>query len=152
MNILLVYATYSNSTFSACQVLSEELTTKGHTVSMVLAREVTTAQIEAANLVILASPSWDHSGEQGMPHEDYERFKDIIGSTTFPDKQFAIVGLGDSTYTYFCGAVDHLEKMVAALQGKLITESLKIDQFYMAEAENTQKVKQWAAALAQKLS
>jgi flavodoxin I len=152
MKIVIVYATYSNSTFTAAHILDEELKKLGHTTEVVLARDVQVPQLQAAEVVVIASPSWDYTGTQGMPHEDYDIFKRTIGATTFPDKKFAIMGLGDSTYTYFCGAVTHLEKMVADMQGKLVTESLKLDQFYFAEAENTQKVKQWAATLAQKLS
>lgn len=151
MKIALVYATYSNSTFTASEALKAELEAKGHQVDMVLAKEVKLPQLQEADAIVLASPSWDYNGTQGMPHEDYEVFRVTVGTTTFPDKKFAILGLGDSTYTYFCGAVAHLEELVHNLQGKLVTESLKIDQFYMDEQGNTQKVKDWAAGLVAKL-
>lgn len=152
MHILLAYATYSNSTFTAVHTLAEELTQRGHTCEIILARDVQTPQIEQTDVVLLASPSWDYSGQQGMPHEDYEVFRKNVGSTTFPGKKFAIMGLGDTNYTYFCGAVGHIEEMVTELQGQLVIESLKLDQFYIYEQENTVKIKQWAAQLASKLS
>jgi flavodoxin I len=144
MNVLLVYATYSNSTYSAAEIASTELKDAGHTVEIVLARETKPEQLQAADLVILASPSWDYFGDQGQPHEDYLVFNKTMADTTFPDKKFAILGLGDSTYTYFCGAVEHLQATVEKLQGKLIVESLKIDQYYINEVTATQQIKEWA--------
>jgi flavodoxin len=132
--------------------LAEELQQRGHSTEIMLARDVKSDNIKNADLVILASPSWDYSGQQGMPHEDYETFSKNIGADTFPGKKFAIMGLGDMNYTYFCGAVGHIEEMVAKLQGELVTESLKLDQFYIYEQENTVKIKQWAAQLAKTLS
>lgn len=152
MKILIVYATYSNSTFTAAHIASEELADAGHEVEIVLARDAQVTQLQAADVVFLASPSWDYHGDQGQPHEDYLLFDKTMEGETFPGKKFAILGLGDSTYTYFCGAVEHLAQKIEAFQGKLIHEPLKIDQFYMYEQESTQKVKEWSRELAQKLS
>lgn len=151
MKVALIYATYSNGTFSAAQTLKAALEERGHQVNMVLAKDVQVPQLQEADLIVLASPSWDYNGTQGMPHEDYEVFRVTVGTTTFPDKKFAILGLGDSTYTYFCGAVTHLDELVKNLKGTLIHEPLKIDQYYMDEPGNTQKVKDWAIGLMGKL-
>lgn len=151
MKILIVYATYSNSTFTATHLAADELQAAGHTVDLVLARDAKPEQLSAADFVILASPSWDYHGDQGQPHEDYLLFNKTMENMTFPEKKFAVLGLGDSTYTYFCGAVEHIEKTVEKMQGKLIIESLKIDQFYMFEQESTKKVQEWAREVAKKL-
>ncbi len=151
MNILIVYATYSNSTFTAVHLAAEELQAAGHTVELVLARDAHVTHLQNAAVVILASPSWDYHGEQGQPHEDYLLFNSVTADSSFPGKKFAVLGLGDSSYTYFCGAVAHLEKIVERFQGHLFIESLKIDQFYMFEDEASKKVREWARAVAAKL-
>lgn len=152
MRILVVYATYSNSTFLAASILETELMNAGHQVSLNLVSEVDIEQFKNVDLIIFTSPSWDNNGEQGLPHQDYEGFKERLGNITFPNHKFAIMGLGDSTYTYFCGAVSHLEKMVEKMQGTLVLPSLKLDQFYIYEQECTQEIKKWAAAVNSKLT
>jgi flavodoxin I len=151
MKILIVYATYSNSTFTAAHLAEQELKDANFEPQVILAREVQPEHIQNADLVIIASPSWDYHGNQGQPHEDYLLFRKAMEGKTFPGKKFAVLGLGDSTYTYFCGAVAHLEEMIAQLQGKLLVDSLKIDQFYMYEPESTQKIKEWTRRVAKQI-
>ncbi len=151
MKILLVYATYSNSTFTAVHIAEQEFRDAELEPQVILARDVQPSDIQAADLVILASPSWDYHGDQGQPHEDYLIFRKTMEGNTFPNKQFAVLGLGDSTYTYFCGAVKHLEELISQLQGTLFHDSLKIDQFYMYEPESTQKIKEWSREVAKKV-
>lgn len=151
MKLLLVYATYSNSTFTAIHIAEQEFKDAELETEIILARDVQPEHIAAADVVVLASPSWDYHGDQGQPHEDYLIFNATMENQTFPNKKFAVLGLGDSTYTYFCGAVTHLEATIARLQGKLVHDSLKIDQFYMYEPESTQKIKDWARQLVQKI-
>lgn len=148
----MVYATYSNSTFLATSILETELVSADHEVSLNLVSEVDIEQFKNVDLVIFTSPSWDNNGVQGLPHQDYDGFRERLGNITFPGHKFAIMGLGDSTYTYFCGAVGHLEKMVEKMQGTLVIPSLKIDQFYIFEQERTAEIKQWAAELSAKLA
>lgn len=151
MNITIVYATYSNSTFMAAEHLAEQLKQAGHVPQIVQAKEVSADAISAADAVILASPSWDYHGQQGMPHEDFQDFAQTVSGLDLGEKPMAIMGLGDSTYQFFCGAVAHLEKQVTELNGKLVVTSLKIDQYYMQEAAATQAITDWAAQLASTL-
>lgn len=150
MKILIVYATYSNSTFTAAHIAEQEFRDAALETEVILARDVRPEHLENADVVLLASPSWDYHGDQGQPHEDYLIFRKVMEGKTFPNKKFAVLGLGDSTYTYFCGAVGHLEEIIKQLQGQLLHESLKIDQFYMYEPESTQKIKEWSREVAKK--
>ncbi|MBP7768348.1 flavodoxin domain-containing protein [Candidatus Woesebacteria bacterium] len=152
MHIVLVYGTYSNSTYSASMTVQDTLEKKGHSVTVVEALAVTLELLEQAEALIFASPSWDHSGHQGMPHEDYVPLMQLVGDTTFPGKQCAVMGLGDNSYTYFCGAVAHLEAFIQKFQGQLVIDSLKIDQYYMDEPANTIKIQAWGDELAEKLA
>lgn len=147
MQISIVYATYSNSTSSAVEILSSELAARGHEPQILPAREATPEQLQKSDVVILASPSWDHSGHQGMPHEDYDEFIQKMQNCKLEGKKCAVMGLGDSNYTYFCGAVDHLEKLLNTMGGSLTLPSLRIDQFYVFEGESTVQIKNWAAQL-----
>lgn len=149
MHILLLYATYSGSTMTASQVLSDALTELGHTVDMQLVSEFDKSLISSAQALILASPSWDYNGKQGMPHEDFESCVSQCSEQVKLDgKPFAVMGLGDSNYTHFCGAVTHLKKFAEDMGGKMIVDPLKIDQFYIDEETHTQSIKDWASNIA----
>lgn len=152
MNILLVYATNSGATDMASQIVESELTAKGHTITRKQIRETTPDELGTFEAVIMGSPSWDFDGKEGMPHEDYQPFMDAAKGKTFENKPFAVFGLGDSSYSVFCGAVDHLEAFVKELKGKLVTESIRIDGFYYRQDVHTQALKEWVEKLHKALS
>ena len=147
MNILLLYATNSGGTQQASQMVASLLQEKGHTVSMKNPKESKTDEIAGADLIIFASPSWDYQDKEGQPHEDFFPFLESLKGKTFENKPFAILGLGDSSYAHFCGAVDEFEKVVQNLKGKLVVPSLKIDGYYLRMDENNQTVRDWGSKL-----
>ena len=152
MKVLLVFATNSGGTQLASQIIAETLTKNNHQVTVKEVRESAPADFAAYDLIILASPSWDYEGLEGQPHPDYAPFMENAKGKRFAGKKFAVFGLGDSSYTYFCGAADELEKFVKELGGTLVIESLKIDGFYLDQENNSEKLRQWAQNLVQKIS
>jgi len=132
----------------AAQTVSDELTKKGHQVTMKEARMTVVEDFNASQAVILGSPSWDYEGREGMPHEDFVVLIEKLKSAAFEGKQFAVFGLGDSTFPHFCGAVTHLEEFVAAVKGTLVVPSLKIDKYFNDQTGNTAKITEWADSLA----
>lgn len=148
MNILLIYATNSGGTFLASEIVQNTLTSHNHTVTVKNVREADLGELANFDAIIFGSPSWDYEGKQGMPHEDYLPFLEKAQGKTFAGKPFAIFGLGDRSFTYFTGAVDHLEEFVKKLQGKLIMESLRIDGFFFNQEANSKLVADWAEKLA----
>lgn len=136
----------------AAEYLSQQLTQLGHQVTLSQAREATYEGLEKADAVLLASPSWDRDAQQGMPHEDFDFLAAQLKDKKLPQKHMAIMGLGDSSYTFFCGAVTHLEKLVAQLQGTLCVPSLKIDSYYLQEQSAQDQIREWAASIHQTLT
>lgn len=130
MNILIVFATNSGTTQVVQELITGVLTRAGHTVTVKEARDAKPEDINASQVVLLGSPSWDFGGSEGMTHEDFVPLMEKLRTMKFDGKPFAIFGLGDSSYKHFCGAVDHLEKLVADIGGKLATPSLHIDNYY----------------------
>lgn len=150
MNILLVWATNSGTTQTVAQMVSDALTAAGHTVTSKEVREVTPQDFTAAQAILLGSPSWDFEGHEGYPHEDFLPFIEKM-KTTEVAKPFAVFGLGDSSYKFYNGAVDHLEEFVKNMKGTLVVPSLKIDKFYNDQTGNTDKVNAWIEELKKKL-
>lgn len=147
MQITIVYATYSNSTALACEQLCQLLTNAGHSVSLQTATETTKDTLLKPELLVLASPSWDYNGQQGMPHEDFLTMQQAVGDVALQGKLTAILALGDSSFTYFCGAADHLTKWLADHGGKAVVPPLMIDQYYANEATARQQIADWSTQL-----
>lgn len=150
MNILLVYATNSGSTASAAQIISDVLSGKGHTVSIKDAKTATPEDVTTAPFFILGSPSWDHDGLEGQPLPEMEEFIARSKEIKLNGKPCAVFGLGDRSYTYFCGAVTYLEAFIKRTGGRLVVPSLKVDGFYM-KPEASANITTWANALADAL-
>ncbi len=151
MNILVLAASNSGSTFAACDLVNAALTNAGHTVTQKNPKEVAVNDLGAADAVILASPSWDYKDKEGQPHEDFFPLLQSLEGKTLEGKPFAILGLGDITYTHFNGAVDIFEALVQSLRGKLVVPSLRIDRFYQQQ-DSHEKVTSWANTLGQELT
>lgn len=143
MNVLLAYATNSGSTYTVSELVSNTLSEKGHQVDVKNIPEVEHREFGNYDLIIFASPSWDHEGNEGYPHSDFVYFMEGVGDAKYSGKKFAIVGLGDSNYEHFCGAVDHLQEFIKKLEGEEVVEPVKIDQYFMDPETHNQKVKDW---------
>ena len=152
MKVLIVFATNSGGTQLASDIVKENFIKNNHEAVVKEVRETNPDEFASFDLVILSSPSWDYEGLEGQPHPDYRPFMESSHGKKFVGKRFAVLGMGDSSYTYFCGAVDHLENFVKELGGTLIDKSLRINCFYLDQTTNSQKVTDWSQALAQKLS
>ena len=147
MQISIIFATYSNSTALACDVLAAELTAAGHTVQQETAAAATLESLQKPDLLILASPSWDYNGEQGMPHEDFTALRARLDAVSLANKPTAVMALGDSSFTYFCGAATHLRTWLEEKGGKTVIEPLKIDQYYANENLAQEQIKAWGKQL-----
>ncbi len=131
----------------AAQALEQVLQQAGHEVKLKMALETQPSDFESFELVILASPSWDYGGQEGMPHDDFMMMIDKFGEAKFNDQAFAILGLGDSNYNKFCGAVDYLTQWIEKIGGKLVGQPLKIDQYFMNEQTANEEILRWGKTL-----
>ena len=134
----------------AAQAAQQILTENKYEVVLQLASEVTPEEIKSYEYIVLASPSWDDHGRDGMPHEDFLRLQERVGDA-FTGKHIAMLGLGDNTYAHFCGCVDYIEGWMSDTKATLIMPSLRVDNFYFDTDGNTKKVKEWAEELVKHL-
>ncbi|KKP61355.1 MAG: Flavodoxin [Candidatus Roizmanbacteria bacterium GW2011_GWA2_34_18] len=144
MNIGIFYATYSGGTQMAADFLTQSLKASGHTVDMKPIVKVSFVDTLSYDLRIFASPSWDNDGKEGQPHIDFISFMEKSAGKKFSNKPCVVFGLGDISYGHFCGAVDHLEKFIKKSGGKLVTESLRIDNYLIDMDGYNKKLAEWA--------
>lgn len=147
MNILIVYATYSGGTQAACEFLTRTLSDNGHQVTMKMVNEISFDETLNYDLRIFASPSWDYEGKEGQPHQDFIDFINKSEGKSFNGKQSVVLGLGDSSYAHFCGAVPIIEEFIKKSGGILKTDSLMIDGYLFNMDANNVKISDWAKKL-----
>jgi flavodoxin I len=147
MNILIVFATYSGGTQTVAEIISNALQKKGHSVSVKNPKQTKGDDITSSNLTIFCSPSWDVNGKDGQPHEDFFALMEATKTIMFENIQFAVVGLGDSTYPHFCGAVNVLESFITKKKGVLKSPSLRIDGFFYDEIKHRKTIEEWVHTL-----
>lgn len=147
MKILVIYTTNSGGTETAAKHLSSTFEKNAHETTLVNPKDATIEHIVAADLIVLASPSWDFESKEGQPHEDFNSMLQDPDTKKFTGKKFAILGLGDTSYTYFCGAVDVLESFVKTAGGTLVISSLRIDGYFSHMEASNDAITQWAGTL-----
>jgi flavodoxin len=151
MNIYIMYATNSGSTYTAAKVIKESLEEAGHHVSLNNARECQLSDCLNADFVIWGSPSWKWEDDEGAPHEAFIERMQQEASIDFASKRFAVYGCGDSDYTYFCGAVDKLSTFIREHHGEIVTEPLRLDGFFFNLDASVESAQNWATELSSKL-
>jgi flavodoxin I len=147
MKTLILFATYSGGTQAASQLIEATLKNKNHDITVKGPADLNPDDLNNYNLVILCTPTWDFNGKEGQPHEDFIAFMEKCKGKVYENISFAIMGLGDSSYTHFCGSVDVLESFVTQIKGKLSVPSLKIDGFFYDQQKNSDLIKKWAESI-----
>ncbi|MBM9612836.1 flavodoxin [Desulfobulbus rhabdoformis] len=123
---LIVYGSTTGNTETTAIEIGNVLGKEGHEVVL---QDVSKSKVEdlgnGYDLTLLGSSTW---GDDEIEfQEDFASFFEEMDNADLKDKKVAVFGCGDSTYTYFCGAVDELQAKVESLGGKVVVESLKID-------------------------
>lgn len=144
MKIAIFYATYSGSTQAASEILKQELEKLNQVVDLKMISEVGFDEIKNYDLMIFASPTWDYEDKEGQPHQDFFTFMNSCQGKSFENKSFAVMALGDSSYTHFCGAAYVLEEFIKSHQGIIKNQSLKIDGYLFDTEKNNQLIANWA--------
>lgn len=156
MNIFLVYGTNSSGTALAAEAITNRLREAGHQVTIQHARETTPDDLrKPADLIILGSCTWERFTPEGKRLEgelQQHMYTLVHAADVNPKQSFALFGLGDSSYTDFCAAADHLEEAVKGWMGRLIIPTLRIDSYFFDLTKNRKRIEDWATDLIQKLS
>ncbi len=138
------YATYSGGTQAASEFLTQTLQTAGHQITTKMISEVAFEDVLNFDLIVFASPSWDFDGREGQPHQDFISFMEKSAGKKMEGKNCAVLGLGDSSYAHFCGAVPIIEEFIKTAGGTLKTPSLMIDGYLFDMEKNNAAIAEWA--------
>jgi flavodoxin short chain len=139
---LIIYgSTTGNTEFAAEEI---ETILKDNNVEITL-KNVTDAGVEEFennfDLYLLGASTWGDD-EIELQEDFVDFFDDMKAAPSFEGKRFAVFGCGDSTYDYFCEAVDAIEERIKAKGGQLVAEGLKID----GDPE-TEEIREWTESV-----
>lgn len=146
MKILLVYATNSGSTYLVSERIRVILARR-FSIQAQKAADTRPTDLRKYNLIILGTPSWSVEGHEGYPHETVLALIRGLNREAVSRQRFALFGCGDTSYTYFCGAVDYLEKWVADSGGTQVGPSLRIDGYFFDLVRHEHLTDEWARKL-----
>lgn len=141
---LIVYGSTTGNTETVAGRIEDVMSQKGFSVTL---KNVIDAKVEELgngyDVTLLGASTW---GEDDIEfQEDFEPFFEQLDRAKIKDKKVALFGCGDSSYEYFCGAVDELENKMGELEANVVNMSLRID----GDPENVDsEVVEWAEEVA----
>ncbi len=124
--VLIVYGSETGNTESIAEAVKKELVSKGHEVDCKSAGSVSAANLaDGYDCVLMGASAWgiDTLELQGDFAELAEDFSDMGLS----GKKCAAFASGDTSYEYYCGAVDFFEAKFDECGAKTVAEGLKVE-------------------------
>ncbi|RPA62762.1 flavodoxin [Shewanella frigidimarina] len=92
-------------------------------------------------LIVVSSTT----GQGDIPEDISPWFSELKSSAPYlPLLQYSLIGLGDSSYETFCGAIKQFDELLTELGAKPLTERLEIDACETMEPEI--EAKTWIAS------
>lgn len=145
---LIVYGSTTGNTESVANKVCEFLEQSDIETIVKNVTEVTPAELgNGFDMTLLGSSTW---GDDSIEfQEDFEPFyENLDKATQLQGKKVALFGCGDSSYEYFCGAVDKLEEKMEQLGASIVNEPLRIDG---DPGDVDKEIEEWAKEIADSL-
>ncbi len=125
MKALIVYGSTTGNTEFVASHIEKYLAAEGFEVSNESADSVNAKNLcDGYDLILFGCSTW--GDEEIELQDDFIPLFDEFDSINAQGKKTAVFGCGDSSYTYFCGAVDAIEQKLTGL-GAEVLDTLKID-------------------------
>jgi flavodoxin I len=142
---LIIYGSTTGNTEAAAHTIAQAMAEHDFEATV---KDVTSVEMsDFANgydVFLMGSSTW--GDDEIELQEDFAEFYERMDELDLSGKKVAVFGCGDSTYTYFCGAVDALEEKTERLGAKLLVSGLKID----GDPEEVEdEILEWANSVAQ---
>ncbi|WP_455648015.1 assimilatory sulfite reductase (NADPH) flavoprotein subunit [Lonepinella koalarum] len=133
-NITVLSGSQTGNTRKVANTLVERLQVAGLPVKHINIGDYKTKQLADEEIVILLTST---QGEGEPPEEAVSLHKFLYGKKApkLDKLQFAVLGLGDSSYEYFCGAAVAFDSKLAELGGTRLLERTDCDLDYQASAD-----------------
>ena len=123
---LVVFGSTTGNTEEVAGYVAETLVGEGMAVDVRNATKVSAQDLAAGyDLVLFGCSTW---GDEAIElQEDFAPLYEEFDKACLAGKKVAVFGCGDSSYTYFCGAVDAITEKAEECGARIVTTGLKID-------------------------
>ncbi len=122
---LIVYGSTTGNTEFVASYIEKQLAAEGYAVTNESADSVSASGLcDDYELILFGCSTW---GEDEIElQDDFIPLFDDFDNINAKGKNTAVFGCGDSSYTFFCGAVDAIEQKLTSM-GAEVLDTLKID-------------------------
>ncbi|WP_094229061.1 flavodoxin [Methanolobus psychrotolerans] len=120
---IIIYGTTTGNTLIVAEEIESMFNEQNMEVKLAEVTDVQTSYLPDYDLIILGCSTWG----EGELQDDFISFEKEMNKIDLKGKQAACFGPGDSSYVFFCQAVDILEARLESSGAKIIIEGLKID-------------------------
>lgn len=125
-SILIVYGSTTGNTAYVAEVLERVLGNAGNAVTLLDAADAEPDGLCAQHdATLFGCSTW--GDDEIELQDDFIPLFESLDKTGAKGKKTAVFGCGDSSYEYFCGAVDAIEQRLKETGADVISSSLKID-------------------------
>lgn len=140
---LIVYGSTTGNTEYVADVAERILSETGASVKKMDASDADPDGLcDGYDLVLFGCSTW---GDDSIElQDDFIPLFDSFDNINAKGKKVAVFGCGDSSYTYFCGAVDAIEKKLDEM-GAQVLDTLKIDGDPQSEKD---AIENWTKSVA----
>ncbi|MDK7668510.1 flavodoxin [Cytobacillus oceanisediminis] len=140
MKIGVFYASMSGNTEAIADIIAGELKDQNHDVDLEDFMSVqSAAELLNYNLTFIGLYTW---GDGDYPDECLDVIEEIE-QLDLENHPFAIFGSGDTSYPEFCGALDHLQKLIEEQGGTVVGSPLRIE--FNPEPEDEEEIKKFVS-------
>ncbi len=123
--VLIVYGSTTGNTEFVASHIEKKLSGEGFSVTNESADSVSANGLcDRYELILFGCSTW--GDDEIELQDDFIPLFDEFDNINANGKKTAVFGCGDSSYTYFCGAVDAIEQKLSAM-GADVIDTLKID-------------------------
>ncbi len=138
--VRIVYGSETGNTESIAEMVRDELKAKGHEVDCQSAGSVKAENLaEGYDCVLMGASAWgiDSLEMQG----DFDELAEDFDKMGLEGKKCAAFASGDTSYEFYCGAVDFIEDKCKEVNATVIVEGLKLEG---DAGDNKSDIASWA--------
>lgn len=140
MKIGVFYASMSGNTEAIADIIAGVLKDQNHDVDLEDFMSVqSAAELLNYDLAFIGMYTW---GDGDYPDECLDMIEEIE-QLDLENHPFAIFGSGDTSYPEFCGALDHLQKLIEEQGGTVVGNPLRIE--FNPEPEDEEEIKKFVS-------
>ncbi len=139
---LIVYGSTTGNTAFVADMAGTLLGQADFNVTILDAAKATAAGLcDNYDLILFGCSTW--GDDEIELQDDFIPLFDDFDNINAQNKKVGVFGCGDSSYTYYCGAVDAIEQKLDAM-GATVIDTLKIDGDPQSEKGSIEK---WVASI-----